>query len=80
MEPMNCTAKITKDRAEVWVATQNGEGVARGALRGVGTPARQVRRGLQALLGGGFGRRGGAQDYVRQAVDIAKQFRASRSR
>ena len=25
-------------------------------------------------LGGGFGRRGGAQDYVRQAVQIAKQF------
>ena len=25
-------------------------------------------------LGGGFGRRGGNQDYVRQAVDIAKQF------
>jgi isoquinoline 1-oxidoreductase beta subunit len=26
------------------------------------------------VLGGGFGRRGGAQDYVRQAVAIAKQF------
>src|SRR3989442_1393336 len=25
-------------------------------------------------LGGGFGRRGGNQDYVRQAVNIAKQF------
>src|SRR4029453_10703508 len=25
-------------------------------------------------LGGGFGRRGGAQDYVHQAVAIAKQF------
>ncbi len=26
------------------------------------------------MLGGGFGRRGGTQDYVRQAVAIAKQF------
>ena len=26
------------------------------------------------VLGGGFGRRGGAQDYVRQAAAIAKQF------
>ena len=25
-------------------------------------------------LGGGFGRRGGTQDYMRQAVAIAKQF------
>ena len=25
-------------------------------------------------LGGGFGRRGGTQDYVHQAVEIAKQF------
>ena len=25
MEPMNCTARITPERAEAWVATQNGE-------------------------------------------------------
>jgi len=28
-------------------------------------------------LGGGFGRRGGTQDYVRQAVAIAKQLPAA---
>ena len=25
MEPMNCTVKVTADKAEVWVPTQNGE-------------------------------------------------------
>src|SRR5207244_631608 len=25
MEPMNCTAHVTPDRAEVWVGTQNSE-------------------------------------------------------
>ena len=39
-----------------------------------GLPLGQVR-GLQRIdLGGGFGRRGGTQDYVRQAVAIAKEF------
>ena len=33
MEPMNCTAKWTADKCEVWVATQNGE-ASLAALRG----------------------------------------------
>jgi isoquinoline 1-oxidoreductase beta subunit len=43
MEPMNCTARITPERGEVWVATQNSEGFACCALGSVRTAARQVR-------------------------------------
>jgi isoquinoline 1-oxidoreductase beta subunit len=27
MEPMNCTAQVTPQRVEVWVGTQNPEGI-----------------------------------------------------
>ena len=73
MEPMNCTARVTATLAECWVPTQNAE-AAHAALSEVsGLPLAQcvVHR---PDLGGGFGRRGGSQDYVRQATAIAKQF------
>jgi isoquinoline 1-oxidoreductase subunit beta len=73
MEPMNCTAKITADRAEVWVATQNGEAALAALSEQSGLPLEKCEV-YKHLLGGGFGRRGGAQDYVRQAVQIAQQF------
>jgi len=73
MEPMNCTAKITPERAEVWVATQNGEASLATLSEASGLPLEKCEV-YKHILGGGFGRRGGAQDYVRQAVDIAKQF------
>ena len=73
MEPMNCTAKITAERAEVWVATQNGEASLAALSEQSGLPLDKCEVYKQSL-GGGFGRRGGPQDYVRQAVDIAKQF------
>ncbi len=77
MEPMNCTARITADKAEVWVATQNAEASLAACPK---SPACrwskcEVHR---HDLGGGFGRRGGNQDYTRQAVAIAKQFPARR--
>jgi len=73
MEPMNCTAKVTPERAEVWVATQNGEASLAALSEASGLPLEKCDV-YKHLLGGGFGRRGGAQDYVRQAVAIAKQF------
>ncbi len=73
MEPMNCTARITPERAEVWVATQNGEASLAALSEASGLPLEKCEV-YKHLLGGGFGRRGGAQDYVRQAVAIAKQF------
>jgi isoquinoline 1-oxidoreductase beta subunit len=73
MEPMNCTALVTKDKAEVWVPTQNAEASLAAASEESGLPLDkcEVHR---PILGGGFGRRGGNQDYTRQAVAIAKQF------
>ena len=70
---MNCTVKITADRAEVWVPTQNGEASLAALSEASGLPLEKCEV-YKHNLGGGFGRRGGAQDYVRQAVAIAKQF------
>jgi isoquinoline 1-oxidoreductase subunit beta len=73
MEPMNCTARISADKAEVWVATQNSEGSLAALSEASGLPLVQCEV-YRHDLGGGFGRRGGAQDYVHQAVAIAKEF------
>jgi isoquinoline 1-oxidoreductase subunit beta len=73
MEPMNCTARISADKAEVWVATQNSEGSLAALSEASGLPLAQCEV-YRHDLGGGFGRRGGQQDYVHQAVAIARQF------
>ena len=73
MEPMNCTARVTADKAECWVATQNAEAAHAALSESSGLPLAQCE--VNRLdLGGGFGRRGGLQDYVRQAVAIARQY------
>ncbi len=73
MEPINCTAMISADKAEVWVPTQNAEASLAALSEASGIPLAkcEVHR---PDLGGGFGRRGGTQDYVHQAVAIAKNF------
>jgi isoquinoline 1-oxidoreductase beta subunit len=73
MEPMNCTALLKADQVEVWTATQSAEGSLAAACEEAGVPLANGE--VHKLdLGGGFGRRGGTQDYTRQAVAIAKQF------
>jgi isoquinoline 1-oxidoreductase subunit beta len=73
MEPMNATCVWTADRCEVWTATQNAEAALAAASEASGLPIEQcdVHR---IDLGGGFGRRATLQDYVTQAVLIAKQM------
>jgi isoquinoline 1-oxidoreductase beta subunit len=73
MEPMNCTALVTNDRAEAWVASQNAEAsmAALSAASGLALEKCEVHN---HTLGGGFGRRGGQQDFVRQAALLAKQM------
>jgi isoquinoline 1-oxidoreductase beta subunit len=73
MEPMNCTARITQERGEVWVATQNSEASLAALSEVSGLPLSKCEV-YRHDLGCGFGRRGGSQDYTRQAVAIAKQF------
>ena len=72
MEPMNATARWTRDFCEVWCPTQNGEAAHAAAAAAAGLPPHQVDV-HRMVLGGGFGRRG-AQDYVTQAVEIARAF------
>lgn len=73
MEPMNCTVRVSADSAEGWVPTQNAEASLAALSEASGLPL--ARCAVHRLdPGGGFGRRGGTQDYVRQAVAIAKQF------
>ena len=73
MEPMNCTVKVSADRAECWVPTQNSEASLAALSEQSGVPLGKCEV-YRHDLGGGFGRRGGTQDFVRQAVLIAKQF------
>ena len=73
MEPMNATARVTPERAEVWVPTQNGEASHAALAAATGLPLDKCEV-HKMDLGGGFGRRGGNQDYVRQAALIAKEF------
>lgn len=73
MEPMNATARWTKDKCEVWCPTQNGEAALEAAADASGLPIHQCDV-YKIHLGGGFGRRGAFHDFVNQAVAIAKQL------
>jgi len=73
METMNATVKLSADKAEVWVATQNAEASLAALSEASGVPLAKCEVHRHDL-GGGFGRRGGTQDYVHQAVAIAKEF------
>jgi isoquinoline 1-oxidoreductase beta subunit len=74
MEPMTSTAWFKDDGTlEVWVSTQNGEASIAAAAEAAGLQLEQCEV-HKTQLGGGFGRRGAPQDYVKQSVIIAKQF------
>lgn len=73
MEPMNATARYTPEKCEVWVPTQDGEASFAAVLAASGLTADKCEV-YKIDLGGGFGRRGAFQDYVKQAVLIAKQM------
>jgi isoquinoline 1-oxidoreductase beta subunit len=73
MEPMGCTARIKDGRVDVWVSTQTGEGTIASAAAAAGVPLEQVEV-YKMQNGGGFGRRGGSQDFTRIGVLIAKEF------
>ncbi|MGZ9810772.1 molybdopterin cofactor-binding domain-containing protein [Pseudoroseicyclus sp. H15] len=73
MEPMNATALMTDGACEVWTATQDAESALAAASNasGLDITACRVHR---INPGGGFGRRASSQDYVTQAVQIAKEM------
>ena len=72
MEPQTCTAWLKPEGfLEVWTSTQNGEASMAAAAQVAGLPLEKVEV-HKMMLGGGFGRRGGPQDFVQQGVAIAK--------
>lgn len=71
MEPMTCTAHVTDGAVEVWAPTQNAEATLKAAARAAKMDEGKVEV-HNTQLGGGFGRRGAFQDFVEQAVGIAK--------
>jgi isoquinoline 1-oxidoreductase subunit beta len=72
LEPQTCTAHVTANKVEIWVPTQNGEASLRAAAQAAQMPTETVVV-HKMMCGGAFGRRGVPQDFVRQAVMIAKQ-------
>jgi isoquinoline 1-oxidoreductase beta subunit len=74
MEPQTCTAWLKPEGfLEVWTSTQNGEAsmAVASETSGLALEKCEVHK---MMLGGGFGRRGASQDFVRLGVAIAKQM------
>ena len=76
MEPQTCTAHVRPDGVEVWAPTQDAATALATAAFAAGVPNDKVVV-HRTMLGGGFGRRGAIQEYVRQAVLIAKEVDAA---
>ena len=70
MEPMNCTADVRADSAEVWVSTQIQTAAMGVTAKITGLHPDKIQIHTM-YLGGGFGRRGG-DDFVDEAVEISK--------
>jgi len=73
MEPMNATVRYTPEKAEAWVPTQNAEASLAALSEASGLPLDKCEV-YRPDIGGGFGRRGGTQDFVHLAVAAAKNF------
>ncbi len=71
MEPMSCVAEVSEDGCDIWVGTQAQTRTQETGMEITGLPREKVRVHSQ-FLGGGFGRRS-EQDFVRDAVALAKQ-------
>ena len=70
MEPLNCTAWVRADSAEVWASTQMQTMARQIAAQKSGLAQEKVQVHTE-YMGGGFGRRGGV-DYIGEAVEVAK--------
>jgi isoquinoline 1-oxidoreductase subunit beta len=70
MEPPNCTAQVTANRAEIWIGTQAPDYATHTTAKLTGLPSDNVFV-HNCFEGGGFGR-GGMHGELEQAVTIAK--------
>ncbi len=73
MEPMNCTADVRGDRAEIWAPTQAPQWAQGEAAKALGLPPARVVVHT-TLLGGGFGRRA-LPDFAVEAALVSKAAR-----
>jgi isoquinoline 1-oxidoreductase beta subunit len=72
MEPMNCTAHVQADGADMWVPTQSPTSSRALAAQTLGLPPEKINFHW-TLMGGGFGRRGeGELDFVPEAAELGK--------
>jgi len=72
MEPLNCVVDLHSDRCEIWTGTQFQTGDRAAAAATAGLKPEQVQIHT-TMLGGGFGRRANpANDFVIEAVQVAK--------
>jgi isoquinoline 1-oxidoreductase beta subunit len=72
MEPQTCTVHVKPDGIEIWAPTQDPATALATAAIAAGVPNDKVTV-HRMMLGGGFGRRGTIQEFVGQAVLIAKE-------
>ena len=70
MEPLNAVAHVRHDSCDIWAGTQIQSTARDVASRITGLPADKIEIHTE-YLGGGFGRRGGA-DFIAEAVEISK--------
>ncbi len=70
MEPMNATARVSADRCEVWIGTQNPLGFRYEVAAAMDMDVEQVQI-HQHYMGGGFGRRS-VSDTAVQAAKVAR--------
>ena len=77
MEPLNCTIDLTDDSCTVWAGSQFQTFDHGAAARTAGLKPEQVT--LHTMMaGGGFGRRAvPTSDYIVEAVNVAKAYRAA---
>ncbi|HEX2061166.1 MAG TPA: molybdopterin cofactor-binding domain-containing protein, partial [Thermoanaerobaculia bacterium] len=70
MEPLNATAHVKADGAELWLATQFADWAANASAKFLGMQPEQIKVHV-TMLGGGFGRRANP-DFALEAVQISK--------
>ena len=75
MEPLNCTALINDDSAEVWVGHQATSVVLDMIAQDTGISKQNIKVNI-TYLGGGFGRRG-EPDFLKKAVAVAMEMKGT---
>lgn len=72
MEPINCTALVDGDKAEIWVGSQGQSLALNAANKATGIDKAKIKTNM-TYLGGGFGRRAEI-DMIENATYLAQQM------